>query len=256
MLIIAPAFGQSISPLRGVIANQAQSLTFTISNPDDHTRDYAVTWLEMTALPNGTYESTAGDKIMAQNASSYLSVSPARFSLLPRSSQQVTVKFTSDQPFPMAERRSHLLVKSSPAPQLRKQVTGKLAVDMITGVSVPVLLRAKPPKAEITISNVHLSRSTDGGLNADISIERSGPDSLYGAIRVVGRAYAQAKPGILAQIDNIAIYKELGTRTISLPLGLANLPEGQFEVIFEGRGAHKGKIFARRIFNVGPPPKV
>lgn len=253
--LFSPAQSQSIYPLRGVISPDAQQQTFTISNPSEHTRDITVSWLELSAQANGTYEPTAPALVAGRNASSYLTVTPARFVLLPGTTQTVTVRLSGEKPFPKRERRSHLLVRSSPAPHLLKRTTGKLPVDMVTGVSVPVFVTDDTSLGHVTIHKVGLSRLMDGGLSATVELERTGTTTVYGAVRVVGRLTPESAPQTLVVRENVAVFSETPERNVTIPLGLATLPAGQLEVIFEGRGKHRGKTLARRIFNVGPPPK-
>ena len=251
LLLTSQTAAQTVTPLRAVLSSDNPEAVFTVSNPTDRLLEVKLDWLDLTAREDGTYEPASAEHRASSSAAPYLIVTPAGFQLSPGMSRIVRVVRRDDaKSGTQPERRSHLLIETQPAGKNLKTVSAKLPINMALGMSVPVILRDGAADIRAEIDQVKLVRMTDGGLALSVTINANGAHSLYGAIRA---ETAGRQKQTIARRENIAVYPETGTRRILMELGRASLPEGQLEIIYEGRGAYAGDVLARRIFIVGPP---
>ena len=226
----------------------------TVGNPTDQNKTIHLDWKDLTALENGTYRDSTITERLDRSAAPHLLVSPARFHLRPGEQRQIEISVRSETHLPeKVEKRSHLVVHlTDNNGPLRKVDTG-LHLDMARAVSVPVILRSEETHLldnSVQIGDAKLRRLADGGLALDVLLERIGPHSVYGKLRVEGALFAGGKFQTLHEQDNIALYTENENRTVSFPLGIQELPESTLSVLFTGSGEYSGSISAKRLFAV------
>jgi hypothetical protein len=98
-----------------------------------------------------------------------------------------------------------------PAGEQPKGVQFKLTP--IYGVTIPVIVRLGNLQATAGIANVHLEKGP-GGESVGFDITRTGTRSTYGEVRVL-------KAGVkdpIAMEKGVAVYTEVGTRHVSVPV--------------------------------------
>jgi hypothetical protein len=83
----------------------------------------------------------------------------------------------------------------------------------VYGVTIPVIVRLGNLEATAGIANVHLEKK-DGSPAIAFDVTRAGSRSTYGEIRVLK---AGVKDPIAVQ-KGVAVYTEIGTRHISVPV--------------------------------------
>ncbi len=248
-----PASAQTVTPLRAVLTPETNQATFSLSNPTGQTKSIRLGWLHLTADENGAYHHSSTPDQLTASAAPFLSLSPAAFQLAPGETRKINVRLRKNAVLTTrTEWRSHLLIESETRWDRLRPVSARLGIDMSIAISVPVVLRASSALQNgVRIKDTRLRRLADGGLSLDIMMNREGDHSIYGAIKAEAIAAPKMPAQIVALRENISLYPETSQRFVSIDLGVATLPEGQFDITFEGRGEYAGKIFARRIFNVG-----
>jgi hypothetical protein len=100
---------------------------------------------------------------------------------------------------------------AQPAGETVKGVQFKLTP--IYGVTIPVIVRLGNLQATAGIANVQLEKKP-GGDAVGFDITRTGTRSTYGEVRVL-------KPGVkdpIAMEKGVAVYTEVGTRHVSVPV--------------------------------------
>ena len=146
-----------------------------------------------------------------------VSYAPRRVSLPPNQPQVIRIGARIAPDMPDGEYRAHMLFRAVPDAQ-PAVATGpregvSIALIPIYGVTIPVIVRKGALKATAAISNLRLERS-EGQTALAFNLARSGDRSVYGRLRVI-KAGA-AKP--VYEVRGIAVYAELGARTVALPL--------------------------------------
>lgn len=240
-----------VAPLRQVITTKSPVAHYRISNPSDRIVEARLDWMDLAATPEG-YKLAPASARASLSAAPYLVVSPARLRLEPGGHAEVVVRLKKGVAIPAGERRSHLLIETTPArTPLRRAGTG-LEVDVGLGVTTPVILRGGFSAPAVAFGASRLIRDENGLLALETTLTSDGKYSAYGTLQATFRPGAQAE--ILAQIANVAVYPDSGARKITLSLGREFLPEGTLHVTYSGAEEQRTRVLAVKIFEIGAPP--
>lgn len=161
-------------------------------------------------------EPSAEDKL-AQDMIVY---APRRVTLAPHQPQSIRVSARAPQGLPDGEYRVHMLFRAIPpahfvaAAQSTEPPKGlRFALIPVYGVTIPVIVRFGNLSAKAGIANVHLE-TKDGKPTVALDLSRSGERSTFGEVRVL-------KSGVrdpIAIQRAVAVYKEVTTRSVSIPV--------------------------------------
>jgi hypothetical protein len=144
---------------------------------------------------------------------------PRRITLAPRQPQSIRISARPPAGLPDGEYRIHLLFRAVPPPTPVAADSGepqkglRFSLTPIYGVTIPVIVRLGNLQVKAGISNVQLERR-DGKAFVALDLTRSGDRSTYGEVRVT-------KPGVkdpIAVQRAVAVYTELGTRKVEIPV--------------------------------------
>jgi len=157
-----------------------------------------------------------------------ITYAPRRVTLPPNQPQAIRVGIRAPADLPDGEYRAHMVFRAIPnalpigtTPSASKSLSVQLIP--IYGVMIPVIVRKGNLQVAAQMSGVHLGQMTvlDPKVPAqpalDFTLNRTGTRSVYGNVRVM-RA-GQATP--LFAVRGIAVYAELGQRSVELPLTAA-----------------------------------
>lgn len=146
-----------------------------------------------------------------------ISYAPRRVTLAPREPQTIRIAARAPKDLPDGEYRVHLLFRAVPPPkpvQAPTEVKGiAFALTPIYGVTIPVIARFGNLEVKAGIAGVRLTRE-EGKPAVSVKLTRSGGRSTFGEVRVMK---AGIKDPIAVQ-RGIAIYTELGERTLTIPV--------------------------------------
>ena len=142
---------------------------------------------------------------------------PRKIVLPPDQPQAIRLSARAPQGLPDGEYRVHMLFRAIPAPQpvtQAKKVEGvAFQLRPIYGVTIPVIVRLGNLEAKAGLANVR--KVADGGKPAiSLDIVRSGNRSTFGEIRVFKAGVE--KP--IAMAAGIAVYTEIGQRSVTIPI--------------------------------------
>jgi P pilus assembly chaperone PapD len=154
-----------------------------------------------------------------QKAEDMIIYAPRKVTLAPREPQAIRIAVRPPEGLADGEYRVHLLFRAippatpvaQPAGEQTKGVQFKLTP--VYGVTIPVIVRLGNLQAAAGIANVHLEKKP-GGESVGFDITRTGTRSTYGEVRVL-------KAGVkdpIAVEKGIAVYTEIGTRHVSVPV--------------------------------------
>ncbi len=148
---------------------------------------------------------------------------PRRVTLPPNQPQAIRVGARFAESLPDGEYRAHLLFRAIPEAQpatAANQVREGLSISLtpIYGITIPIIVRKGALKAAASISDVHMGKGPDGPFLA-LTLARSGDRSTYGRIRIS----KGGKP--IYEAGGIAVYAEIGKRSVALPVPAALVPQ-------------------------------
>jgi len=163
-------------------------------------------------------EPTAQDKI----AEDMIVYAPRRVTLVPHQPQSIRIAARAPQGLADGEYRVHMLFRAIPPanPVVPASAsTGDAPKGLhfqlipVYGVTIPVIVRLGNLEATAGIANVRLDTAA-GKSVVDLDLSRSGTRSTFGEVRVLK---AGVKNPIAIQ-RAVAVYTEIGTRHLSIPL--------------------------------------
>lgn len=248
---LAPASAEIIvSPLRQVISRENPAVTYEITNTSNRILDGRVGWVDLAATETGYAE--ASPALRADlSAAPYLVVSPARLRLEPGKRAKVTIQLKRGVSSPLGERRSHLLIETTPVRTPLRRTGGGLEADVELGVSIPVLLRSGTAIPAVSFSQTRLVRDAEGLLEIETVLLRSGRYSAFGAL-TAAMEYGGER-SVIAEIRNVALHVDAEKRRIAIPLGIDILPPGRLTLHYTGDAEFAGHAFATKTFEIAPP---
>lgn len=143
---------------------------------------------------------------------------PRRVTLPPNQPQSIRIGMQPKEGLPDGEYRAHLLFRAipkAPDPSAAADAGNGLKIQLIPiyGISIPVIVRHGNLQGTAVLNNVRLGKDNEGP-TLEFDMSRQGEKSVFGEIHVT-------KPGIAEPISiskGIAIYPEIGSRNVSLPL--------------------------------------
>lgn len=239
-----------VAPLRQVITPREPVAKYRISNPSDRIIDVRVDWVDLVATPDGYAPAEAAERA-GLSAAPYLVVSPARLRLEPGANAEVVIQIKKGVSVPAGERRSHLLVETSPArTPLRRASTG-LEVDVGLGVSTPVILRGGYATPTVAFEQSKLVRDSQGLLGFETTLRSHGRYSAFG--RLEAHIDTGGRSTLLAAAANVAVYPDSGARKVTLPLALEALPAGRMTIVYSNADDRNPETLAVKTFEISPP---
>jgi P pilus assembly chaperone PapD len=151
-------------------------------------------------------------------AKAMIRYAPRRVTLPPNQPQAIRLGIRPPQDLPDGEYRAHLLFRAIPKVRAVTEQSSpsggfSIALTPIYGVTIPVIIRHGNLQATAGIANARIEQTKYGRAFA-FDLSRTGNRSTYGEIRVLKQG--QSKPILVAR--GIAIYPEITSRTVSLPV--------------------------------------
>jgi P pilus assembly chaperone PapD len=156
---------------------------------------------------------------------------PRRVTLPPNQPQSIRIGLQGTEALPDGEYRAHMLFRAIPkTPDVTAEDTQanglKINLIPVYGVTIPVIVRKGELKATAAIANANIARDNEGQ-TLQFDLARQGDRSVFGEVHVTRPGVAE--PLLVAK--GIAVYPELQSRIVSLPLDAASAAKMPGEVI-------------------------
>ena len=208
-----------VAPTRLVLDGR-RGTEVVLNNIGDEPATYRISVEFRRMTPDGRLvdvtEPTAEEKL----AQEMIVYAPRRVTLAPHQPQSIRIAARAPQGLADGEYRVHLLFRAIPpakpvvsAGEAAPASGLRFALIPVYGVTIPVIVRFGNLQAKAGIANVHLA-TQDGKPAVALDLSRSGDRSTFGEVRVL-------KPGVknpIAVQKAVAVYKEVATRQLTIPL--------------------------------------
>lgn len=245
---------------RVVFEGSKRAEVITIINSTDKPETYRLGWRHYRMTANTSLEALPeGAPLPAdiRPSANMVRFAPRRFTIPPKSSQQVRMMLRMPKDLPDGEYRSHFWVRPEINPddvelevtedQKKAGAKGGVTLKMLAGVTMPVIVRKGALEATASFANVTASEST-GFVAINFSILRQGTRSIYGDIDYICNA-GSGNEFKLRTSKGIAVYTELGQRNfkVRIPKKQGQSGCGSLSLVFTeivGFGGEKGKVLA------------
>jgi P pilus assembly chaperone PapD len=233
MLLTAPAARAGIGDLlvapTRVVLNGRRGTEVILNNIGDDVATYRVTAELRRMTPDGRLVDVTDPNAKEKAAQEMILYAPRKVTLPPNQPQAIRLSARAPEGLPDGEYRVHLLFRAIPAPEpvaAPKKVEGvAFQLRPIYGVTIPVIVRLGNLEAKAALSNVH--KVTDDGKPAiSLDINRSGDRSTFGEVRV----YKTGVVDPIAIAGGIAVYTEVGQRSVIIPIDPAKLVDATGQV--------------------------
>jgi len=207
-----------VAPTR-IILDGRKGTEIILNNIGDEPATYRISVEFRRMTPDGNLEDVTAPTPQEQAAADMIVYAPRRITLAPHEPQSIRIAARPPQGLPDGEYRAHLLFRAIPpsapvtATAAEKDSGLRLQLIPIYGITIPVIIRLGNLQATAAISNVSLGKS-DGKPVIGLDLTRAGSRSTFGEVRVL-------KPGVkdpIAIQKAVAVYTELGTRHVTIPV--------------------------------------
>lgn len=230
----------NISPKRLVLGGAERAGVVYVFNRGNSGATYSVDLVDRVMLDDGQIVAadeiqpgTDGAKVAERLASArtMITFSPRRVTLAPGESQTIRVRVLAPPGLAAGEYRTHLTVATLPpedsgltAEQAGSLQEGQLAtrVTALLALSIPLIVRQDVARATASIEQARLHRpdgadSSQAPATVELRLARDGASSIYGNLEVVAQ-HGKARPEIIGAVKGIAVYTEIGSRAVTIPL--------------------------------------
>ncbi|QLC26946.1 molecular chaperone [Parasphingopyxis algicola] len=221
-MIAAPAPIQAndllIAPTR-VVLNGARGTEVILNNIGSEEAAYRISLelrrmtadggLEEVEIPNDSEESALG----------MIRYAPRRVVLPPNQPQAIRIGVRAPEGISDGEYRVHMLFRAIPRPRpVAAETEGagegfQIRLIPVYGVTIPIIVRHGNLTATAAIANPRIVEE-DGVQAVGFDLSRLGDRSVYGEVTVT-------RPGVdvpLARARGVAVYAEIGSRSVILPV--------------------------------------
>jgi fimbrial chaperone protein len=247
----------AITPWRVVFQTRDRSASVQLLNLTDHTNTYRMGWMIMKATAEGKYEMVMKvDNKDPHSVANMVFFSPRQVTIEPHGQQVIRLSLRRPADLPPGEYRAHMTMTrltKQETPQQDSNAKGiELALNVNLGFSIPIIVRQGEDRdLKISLSNPELKiQGKQTVLKLDINRD-AGKFSSYGTIHIFWQM-PKGKEQEVGTLTNIALYPELKTRHIAVPLtAKENITTGKIRVVYEGKYESEGKTWAEKTFPVG-----
>lgn len=231
LLFVTTAFSPEAQALkvtlkRAVFEGPTRTATLTIINNAAEEQAYRLGWRYMRMTENEALVGVDDPKDVAdlKPVDDLIRYAPRRIVIPAGGTQQVRLLLRKPAELAEGEYRSHFWiqpeaesVKFAP-PTAEQQEAAKtrpmVQIKMLTGITIPVIVRHGKMSVKATMTDARVSRAADGkNMNVGFTLNREGNRSLYGDLKFT------CDNGVLAkQVKGIAVYTEVNKRFMNFSI--------------------------------------
>ena len=219
-----------VAPTR-IVLDGRRGTEVILNNIGDDVATYRISVELRRMTPDGRLIDVAAPNSAEQAAQAMILYAPRRVTLPPNQPQAIRLSARAPQGLADGEYRVHLLFRAIPAPRAIAPAGGQkvegvaFQLTPIYGVTIPVIVRLGNLEAKAGLANVR-KVINDGKPAIALDISRAGDRSTFGEVRVL-------KAGVtdpIALIRGVAVYTELGQRSVMIPIDPAHLAHASGQV--------------------------
>ena len=219
-----------VAPTR-IVLDGRRGTEVILNNIGDDVATYRISVELRRMTPDGRLIDVAAPNSAEQAAQAMILYAPRRVTLPPNQPQAIRLSARAPQGLADGEYRVHLLFRAIPAPRAIAPAGGQkvegvaFQLTPIYGVTIPVIVRLGNLEAKAGLANVR-KVINDGKPAIALDISRAGDRSTFGEVRVL-------KAGVtdpIALIRGVAVYTELGQRSVMIPIDPAHLAHATGQV--------------------------
>jgi hypothetical protein len=217
-----------VAPTR-VVLDGRRGAEVILNNIGDDVATYRVTAELRRMTPEGNLVEVTQPNAGEKAAQEMLLYAPRRITLPPNQPQAIRLSARAPEGLPDGEYRVHMLFRAIPParPQVAAEKVEGVAFQLrpIYGVTIPVIIRLGHLEVKAAIANVR-KVTADGKPAIALDLSRTGDRSTFGAVKVFKAGIANP----IALVSGIAVYTEIGRRSVTIPIDPAQLANATGQV--------------------------
>ena len=233
-LMLAPLPAQAgvgdllVAPTR-IVLDGRRGTEVILNNIGDDVATYRISVELRRMTPEGRLVDVEAPSTAEKAAQDMILYAPRRITLPPHQPQSIRLNARAPEGLPDGEYRVHMLFRAVPpprpavAPQKMEGVSFQLTP--IYGVTIPVIVRLGNLEAKAGLANIRKVEE-NGKPAIALDISRSGNRSTYGEVRVLKAGVSDP----IALVRGVAVYTELGQRSVTVPIDPAHVAEANGQV--------------------------
>jgi P pilus assembly chaperone PapD len=234
LIVAAPAANAGVGDLlvapTRVVLNGRRGTEVILNNIGEDVATYRITAELRRMGPDGKLVDVTEPNSKEKTAQEMILFAPRKVVLPPNQPQAIRLSARAPEGLPDGEYRVHMLFRAIPdaRPQVAepKKVEGvAFQLRPIYGVTIPVIVRLGNLEATAALSNVR-KIVNEGKPAIALDISRSGDRSTFGEVRVFKAGIADP----IAIVAGIAVYTEIGQRSVIVPIDPAKAANATGEV--------------------------
>lgn len=213
------ALALRVTSKRVVFEGKKRADALVLINNSDEEQAYRLSLRSMRMTEDGSIVPVADGDAVAdiQRADDMIKFAPRRVVMPPGGSQQVRLMFRRPESAAEGEYRSHFWIEpehSAAAPEVPGESAQGTAVkiSMLTGVSLPVIVRVGELAVAAAIVDGSLTRGADGSAQVQLTVTREGGRSLYGDMEF------SCGGEVVHRVNGLAVYTEVARRRMAFKL--------------------------------------
>jgi len=267
-VVLESAQSLSVTMKRIVFEGPKRAEVLTIINNSNKVETYRIGWIHYVMNNEGQLVPVPKEELppSVKPASDMIRYAPRRITVGAKSSQQIRIMMRLPAGVEDGEYRSHLWIRTEPdveelkrsAEEFRRKSGSNqsVSIEMLPGITMPVIIRKGAVDANLEIQNLQASQSP-GFVDVSYTLARGGLRSVYGDIDYVCNAGMQNE-FILKKERGLGIYSEVSSRVFNFkaerPLGKPSC--GNLTVYFvENEDSTRSKKILQAQATVAVPPQ-
>jgi len=217
-----------VAPTR-IVLDGRRGTEVILNNIGDDVATYRISVELRRMTPEGRLVDVEAPSTAEKAAQDMILYAPRRITLPPHQPQSIRLNARAPAGLPDGEYRVHMLFRAVPpprpavAPQKIEGVAFQLTP--IYGVTIPVIVRLGNLEAKAGLANIR-KVVEDGKPAIALDISRIGDRSTYGEVRVLKAGVADP----IALVRGVAVYTELGQRSVTIPIDPAHVAQANGQV--------------------------
>ncbi len=213
------AWALKITLKRIVFEGPRRAEVLSIINNTNEEQAYRLSWRQMRMTEDDALVVVEdGDQAAPANSvDALVRYAPRRIVIPPGGTQQVRLMLTKPKDLAEGEYRSHLWLQpeadnvSFDAADHKETARPQVQLKMLTGMTLPVIVRHGTMSVKATISDARVSRDAEGkGMDVALTVGRQGNRSLYGDFKFTCDGDVLAR-----EIKGVAVYTDVTQRHMS-----------------------------------------
>ena len=247
-------------PTRIVFEGNQRSAQLQLINNGSESATYRISLVNRRMDEAGGFSNIDEPQPGEQFADEMLRYSPRQITIAPGAGQTVRIMVRKPANLAVGEYRSHLLFSQQPEAKGSSSIETHndansgigIVLNMLVGVSIPVIVRHGNTDADVALTQLELQHPAGESLLLALQMKRSGNQSVYGDLAASFTPRGGAEQ-VVGRANGVAVYTPNPLRRVKMrlepPTGL-RLANGMLRVTYREQAEDGGDLLAEAVLQL------